>query len=102
MKIVEGRLPELVNHGFTLITDEYLKTQYLKAYGSFVDNELWHYRGSYVYNLGYSRRGQCYYILASDLGIEILATEPDGDGAGVILDNVFIELFNANLIETNE
>ena len=53
----------------------------------------------YKYNLGHSRRGQCYYILVGDnLEIDLYASEPDGSGGSISLDNTLFKLITEGII----
>ncbi len=53
----------------------------------------------YAFTIGHSRRGQWYYYLVDkDGNIELYASEPDGSGGAVPMDNVIIKLYNDNLL----
>lgn len=51
--------------------------------------------------LDYSRRGQHYYLGVKDIHIDkriyLEATEPDGSGGSIFLDNTIIELFEKGI-----
>ena len=54
----------------------------------------------YVCNIGDSRRGQSYYLLVDDnRNLSIYASEPDGSGGSVKLNDVLLKMFKNNLFE---
>ena len=53
----------------------------------------------YTYLLGYSRRGQNYFLVVKDRELSIIATEPDGSGGACELDDIFTLLYSKNYIE---
>lgn len=53
----------------------------------------------YEYNLGHSRRGQFYSYLVDSEGVfHIYASEPDGTGGPLCMDNVLFLLFQDEVI----
>lgn len=54
----------------------------------------------YFLNLGYSRRGQSYWLFinTNTKSVELYANEPDGSGCGVSLPNVFVSLIKDKIL----
>ena len=79
----------LKEYGFEEITEEYNSKHNYK---------LEYFKG-YAYNLGHSRGGQFYYLICNfDKVFSIYASEPDGFGSDVKIDNIFFKLINDNII----
>jgi hypothetical protein len=55
----------------------------------------------YLFEIGYARRGQFYYLLVSEKAREIIiyASEPDGSGGTIDCPNVLKELVVNDIIE---
>jgi len=64
------------------------------------NGECYETKGKLTYNLGHSRRGQFYYlIIENDRSVSVLATEPDGSGTSINIDDVFMKLFKKDMLE---
>lgn len=80
----------------------------LEKFGFFSDfeyetdySEDYEFENQMIYEMGYSRRGQFYYILVdkSSLIISVYATKPDGSGSNVAMSSVIFDLIQAGLVE---
>tara|TARA_R110000787_G_scaffold70320_1_gene156376 strand:+ start:1082 stop:1456 length:375 start_codon:yes stop_codon:yes gene_type:complete len=61
---------------------------------------LYYHEGSWVFEIGHSRRGQSYYVIIHKVTneVQILATEPDGAGGVIDAGNIFKELIESDFI----
>lgn len=89
MKLKNKDLAVLEQYGFSKINKEAAKA----------DCDFVTARYEYEYNLGYSRRGQYYSVFVAEDGrFDIYASNPDGDGAPVAFDDLFIKLIKDGIV----
>jgi len=90
MKIKKNiTLEQLSHYGWTFeeITDQYGDPIYM-------DDIM------FTYKIGHSRRGQFYYyLIMKDRTIKVYASDPDGSGTWIDLDEVIIKMYNDGIIE---
>lgn len=57
----------------------------------------------YALDMGHSRRGQCYYLLVSERSreINVYASNPDGGGCSIPLDDVLIKMITDGIVKPN-
>ena len=84
-------LEKLVDYGFEVVDKELeeLNENYDVCYSD------------YKFNLGDARRGQCYWLLV-DAGtryLSIIATQPDGSGCSVRVNDIFFKLIENGVVE---
>jgi hypothetical protein len=85
-------LQDLAKHGFFRVTKE-------KCEEENIDHEdfgYWHW----MKIIDYSRRGQfyCYLLNESTRNIHLIATNPNGGGAAILMDDTLIQLKEAGAI----
>lgn len=97
MRLNEGvKLEELTRYGFAEMTNTWKE-----GYGISEYDRLFDYHG-YIYEIGMSRRGQCYYLICSEVGVfHIYASEPDGSGAATKIGDIILKLFQDGIVTTD-
>jgi len=97
MRLNEGvKLEELTRYGFVEMTDCWKKEEGISEY-----DRLFDYHG-YIYEIGMYRRGQCYYLICSEVGVfNIYASEPDVSGAATTIGDIIIKLYQDGIITTD-
>lgn len=91
-----NRLTEL---GFEEVDFENPETKF--HYANFWGDNDYNFENTYAYSLGYSRRGQSYYLLVDKTTRELMiyGTKPDGDPGRVHINNIFIRLYTEGFLE---
>lgn len=76
--------------------NDYRENPFEEGQLSFLDKDLY----LYFLTLGYSRRGQYYYLLISkDRTLCVVASKPDGDGGAIPLYSSLIKMVNDGILE---
>lgn len=91
MKVKEElNLEVLLDYGFTKVNKEEENENEQYAISSY----------DYKFEIGYSRRGQFYYLLVGEntRDLIIYATEPDGNGGSVMCPDILIKLFYDGIV----
>jgi len=74
----------------------------LSRYGFYVceNDEEYNIYTRWVYKIGHSRRGQLYYYFVDDeRNLKIYASEPDGSGGSVVMDDIILRMYEDDCFE---